>query len=297
MTSKKTKIVTSVYLTILFGVLVLAGLSLFPSAKTAATPNEGSPVVTAQSAAPQENTAGQFSILTDLLESEAVSPEAGILQKALGITYRFFFAVLLSALLAFRPMKDSSLFQRNYHVAQTQILLAVVAAALMMIVGNNAARAFAIFAAVSLVRFRTNIRDPKEITVLLVSLAIGLAAGIGRWELGAILCLFVMGLLWVLEFKEDEKTFRTMELKVKTIDVKRTKALLTDTFEKFELTSELRKLNPEVTDDSAGQITYHLNLNLDMSTDYLSEQLLRADSENIKDIRWKHKRKEMYIYQ
>ncbi|MGH9971697.1 MAG: hypothetical protein ACREBG_28420 [Pyrinomonadaceae bacterium] len=39
-------------------------------------------------------------------------------------------------------------------------------------------RAFGIFAAVSLVRFRTNIRDPKEITVLLISLAIGLGTGV-----------------------------------------------------------------------------------------------------------------------
>jgi len=60
----------------------------------------------------------------------------------------------------------------------------------MIIVGDNAARAFGIFAAVSLVRFRTNIRDPKEITVLLISLALGLASGVGRWDLGIILALF-----------------------------------------------------------------------------------------------------------
>jgi hypothetical protein len=46
---------------------------------------------------------------------------------------------------------------------------------------DNAARAFGIFAAVSVVRFATNIRDPKEITVLLISLAIGLGTGVGRW--------------------------------------------------------------------------------------------------------------------
>ena len=93
------------------------------------------------------------------------------------IVFRLFLSVALAAILAFRPRKNVPLFQRNLYVAQTQILLAVVAAALMMIVGDNAARAFAIFAAVSLVRFRTNIRDPKEITVLLISLALGLAAG------------------------------------------------------------------------------------------------------------------------
>ena len=79
----------------------------------------------------------------------------------LSIVLKLALAVLLSGILAFRPRKNFPLFQRNLYVSQTQILLAVVAAGLMMIVGDNAARAFAIFAAVSLVRFRTNIRDPK----------------------------------------------------------------------------------------------------------------------------------------
>ncbi|HVF46932.1 MAG TPA: hypothetical protein VNA17_05135, partial [Pyrinomonadaceae bacterium] len=100
------------------------------------------------------------------------------------IVKRLLLAVLLSGILAFRPRKNVPLFRRSLFVSQSQILLAVVAAALMMIVGDNAARAFAIFAAASLVRFRTNIRDPKEITVLLISLALGLAAGFGRWDLG-----------------------------------------------------------------------------------------------------------------
>ena len=75
---------------------------------------------------------------------------------------RLLLAVGLSSVLAFRPRQDVPLFKRSLFVSQTQILLSVVAAALMMIVGDNTARAFAIFAAVSLVRFRTNIRDPKR---------------------------------------------------------------------------------------------------------------------------------------
>src|SRR2546423_14280451 len=64
------------------------------------------------------------------------------------IIARLILASLLAAILAFRPRKDSPIHQRNLYVAQTQILLAVVASALMMIVGDNAARAFGIFAAV-----------------------------------------------------------------------------------------------------------------------------------------------------
>src|SRR5215207_2206953 len=86
------------------------------------------------------------------------------------IALRFSLAAFLAALLAFRPKRGVSIARRNPYVAQTQILMAVVSGAMMMVVGDSAARAFGIFAAASLVRFRTNIRDPKEITVLLVCL-------------------------------------------------------------------------------------------------------------------------------
>jgi hypothetical protein len=95
------------------------------------------------------------------------------------IALRFALAAFLAALLAFRPRRGVSPSRRNPYVAQTQILMAVVAGGMMMVVGDSAARAFGIFAAASLVRFRTNIRDPKETTVLLVCLGVGLAAGFG----------------------------------------------------------------------------------------------------------------------
>jgi hypothetical protein len=95
--------------------------------------------------------------------------------------------------------------------------------ALMIIVGDNAARAFGIFAAVSLVRFRTNIRDPKEITVLLISWRWDC---VGRWSLGpgAVLAFFSLIVLWLLEWREPEQVFRSMELKVTTTNVVSTQA-------------------------------------------------------------------------
>ena len=98
------------------------------------------------------------------------------------IGLRFALAAFLAALLAFRPRRGLSPYRRNPYVAQTQILMAVVAGGMMMVVGDSAARAFGIFAAASLVRFRTNIRDPKETTVLLVCLGVG--SGGGRRTLG-----------------------------------------------------------------------------------------------------------------
>lgn len=217
--------------------------------------------------------------------------------QAFEILLRLFVAVGLAAVLAFRPRKNVPLFGRNLYVAQTQILLAVVAAALMLIVGDNTARAFAIFAAVSLVRFRTNIRDPKEITVLLISLALGLAAGVGRWDLGMILCGFAVVLLWLLEYNESEKVFRSMELTVNTRDTEKTKDVLKIVFKKYNLEGEIRQIDPPDAKNPVGCIMYYLNLRLNLSTDYLNERIFDLDAENIEGIQWKQKKGNSYIYQ
>ena len=216
---------------------------------------------------------------------------------AFEILLRLFLAVALSAILAFRPRKNVPLFGRNLYVAQTQILLAVVAAALMLIVGDNTARAFAIFAAVSLVRFRTNIRDPKEITVLLISLALGLATGVGRWDLGAILCAFALVLLWFLEYNEPEQVFRSMELTVKTRNTERTNEVIKKILDRYKLEGEIRQIDPQDETNPVGCIMYYLNLRLNLSTDYLSERIFALDSENIDGIQWEQKKGSSYIYQ
>src|SRR5215217_2857273 len=169
------------------------------------------------------------------------------------LSLRLLLASLLGAALPYRPRKRILVLKRNPYVSQTQILLAIVAAALMVIVGDNAARAFGIFAAVSLVRFRTNIRDPKEITVLLISMALGLASGVGRWDLALVLALFSLLVLWLMEWREPELVFRSMELKVITRNVAATQDALMQVFKTHGLDKELRAFEREATHDSPGR--------------------------------------------
>src|SRR6266851_1871443 len=174
------------------------------------------------------------------------------------ISLRLLLATLLGSALAFRPRRRIVALKRNPFVSQTQILLAVVAAALMIIVGDNAARAFGIFAAVSLVRFRTNIRDPKEITVLLISLSLGLAAGVGRWDLALILATFALVVLWLLESREPALIFRSMEVKVTTKNIASTQRVLRQVFKKHNFDSELRAMSQE--DEALGSVVYTVDI-------------------------------------
>lgn len=206
------------------------------------------------------------------------------------IIVRLALAALLVAALAFRPRRKVSTLPRNPYVAQTQILLAVVASALMMIVGDSAARAFGIFAAASLVRFRTNIRDPKEVSVLLISLAIGLATGVGRWELALTLALFVFPLLWVLEHYELAQVMRSMQVTVKSRDTARSQEMLTRLFRRHNFNAEIRQLEPSREEEPVGCIVYFMTMTLSASTDDLNEEIMSSDPLNIESIEWEQKK-------
>lgn len=212
------------------------------------------------------------------------------------LSLRLILAAILGAVLAYRPRRRVVSLKPNPYVPQTQILLAVVASALMIVVGDNAARAFGIFAAASLVRFRTNIRDPKEITVLLISLAIGLGTGVGRWDLSLVLTVFSVLLLWVLESRESEQVSRSMDLKILTRNVTETQRILRELLESYGFDSELRTVG-QGQPDQVGTLAYSVDISPKVSTDQLSEELIARDGANIESIEWDQKKSFSYLYQ
>lgn len=212
------------------------------------------------------------------------------------VLVRFLLAAFLAMLLAFRWRRGLSVTKRNPYVAQTQILLAVVAAAMMMIVGDSAARAFGIFAAASLVRFRTNIRDPKETTVLLICLGVGLACGVGRLDMAFILTIFVLVALGIMEYFESAQIFRAMEVRVETRNLDQTHQVLKRFFDRHGCSFELRHLEKETGEGENGKIVYEVNLNSSDRTDELSAEILAEDSQNIAGLEWEQKKSSTYIY-
>ena len=294
MRDRKLVLVLGVFATALIAVILIAALS----AGYQASVQHGMPSANAANTTADNNRSQDIPLFGTTSADDPTGAHSTMSweRRIAEMMMRLMLAVLFSSALAFRPRSDVPLFRRSLFVSQTQILLAMVAAALMMIVGDSAARAFGIFAAASLVRFRTNIKDPKEITVLLISLAIGLAAGVGRWELGLLLCVFALGLLWLLEYNEAEKVFRSMELTVKTRLPDHTQDVLKAIFTKLKLDAEVREFEPLDEKSQIGSIVYYLNLPLRLTTDYVSDRIIAADPDNIEGIQWS-KTKAGNIYQ
>ena len=116
-------------------------------------------------------------------------------------------AALLGAALALRPRRASSP-RRDPAVIETQIVLAIVGALIMLVVGQSLARAFGIAGAANLIRYRAKIEDPKDAVVMLSTLAVGLASGVGLFGIAAVSTLFLVMTLWIIEgFETHVRTF------------------------------------------------------------------------------------------
>ena len=75
-------------------------------------------------------------------------------------------------------------------------MITIVGCVLMMIVGNSLARAFALFGAFSIIRFRTAIRDSRDIAFVFFALVIGMGVGTNNHLIALIstvlICLIII---------------------------------------------------------------------------------------------------------
>jgi uncharacterized membrane protein YhiD involved in acid resistance len=74
---------------------------------------------------------------------------------------------------------------------RSMIFLAMITAVVMLVIGNNLARAFGLVGAMSIIRFRTAVKDPQDIVFIFFALAAGLAAGVGLYMVALVGTAFI----------------------------------------------------------------------------------------------------------
>jgi hypothetical protein len=194
--------------------------------------------------------------------------------------FRLPLAAGLATVLALRPRRSGTP-KRQPSVIQTQIILAVVGAVVMLVVGTSLARAFGIVGAAGLVRYRAKIDDPKDAGVMLSTLAIGLAAGVGVWMLAGFATLFVLVVLWIIE--SFEKARQVFMLTVKAKEPAALKPRIEELLERNRLEFTLRAASDE-------ELAYEVKLPVEKKTDRLSTALMRLGPEGSVAVEWEQKK-------
>lgn len=120
-----------------------------------------------------------------LLELETLflaTPVAGSSQVIQALLLAFVLGLVIAALyrysLADRPVSPA--------VLATFAILPMVAAMVLLVIGNNLARAFTLVGALAIVRFRTRVQSPWDITFVFMALGVGIACGVTAFEVASV---------------------------------------------------------------------------------------------------------------
>lgn len=156
--------------------------------------------------------------------------------------------------------------------SQTVVFVAVIVAIVMMVIGGSLARAFALVGALSIIRFRTVLKDTKDMAYVFAALALGMAAGTSNYFLASVGTVVVMlvayglnktnfGAVYKSEFILRFRFFREGNSE-EYLDAIRS------TCKRYDL------LHMEPSGDNKSvSLTYDVALKDDMSADQLTEKM------------------------
>lgn len=162
----------------------------------------------------------------------------------------------------------SLLYRRTYRGAsysvtfdRSLVTLALITAIVIMVIGDNLARAFGLVGAMSIIRFRTALKDPQDLVFVFFSLTVGLGAGVGLHALALAGTLFVGLVILVL----SRTNYGTLGRRDLVLQLTMADGGLRDPASVYgpvldRLTSSYRLLASRATSPDALDLTFHVAL-------------------------------------
>lgn len=112
-------------------------------------------------------------------------------------TFAITCALACYVFLIYRLLTRKSFYSKGFNVSLAA--LSVITAAIILAMQSNLVISLGMVGALSIVRFRTAIKDPMDLVFLFWSISIGIICGAGLYEVALLTCLVVTVLILVLE--------------------------------------------------------------------------------------------------
>jgi anti-anti-sigma factor len=167
-----------------------------------------------------------------------------------------------------------------------QILLCVSGAMMMIIIGNNLARAFGIAGAASIIRFRTPVEDPKDVTILFLLMALGMACGLGSFAVAGLSTAFLALFLIFLDRRSEHRS-RSFLIEIEAEG----RDFPTDHVQRVFARNRVVFEPREVSQGKETSVTYHVTVDPNLSLEDLSAQLMAGGSAGLKSVSWETPKK------
>jgi len=164
----------------------------------------------------------------------------------------------------------------------TMIMLPAIISVIIMLIGNNVARAFSLAGAFSLIRFRSAPGEPKDIAYVLFTLATGLACGMGYIAYGAIFAVIISTCMLILNYSNFARPDAdAMQLKITVPEDLNYQGLFDDVLDNYTRSWNLKRV--KTTDfGTLFEVVYSINLKQSMNQKtFLDELRCRNGNLNI----------------
>jgi hypothetical protein len=106
-------------------------------------------------------------------------------------------AIVLGAVIAWRPLSRRPL---KADVRHALLIMTVAAAMVVVVIGDSMARAFGVVGLGSFIRFRSSIKDPRDVTLFFLAIGTGMACGLGAVLIAGVGVAVVWALLVALDW-------------------------------------------------------------------------------------------------
>jgi len=128
------------------------------------------------------------------LQTTAVNP------TVITIIYTVLLAFLLSTMIAFTYQKTfrGLSYSRNY--LQALVLSSIVASTVMQAIGDSLATGLGMLGALAIIRFRTSLKEPRDIIFMFACLAAGIACGVNGYDIAVVGTLGFCIIAFVLHY-------------------------------------------------------------------------------------------------
>lgn len=180
-------------------------------------------------------------------------------------------SIILGLIISISYMKTSKEEVVTSGFAITLIMLPAIISIIILLVGNNVARAFSLAGAFSIIRFRSEPKDPKDISYIFFTLAVGLSAGMGYIVYAIlftiILCL-IMFILKFINYAEPDKS--CLELRITIPENLNYENVFDDILKKYTSSWKFKKIKTKEF-GSLFEITYSVVMNSGNQKKFIDE--------------------------
>src|SRR5688572_3850739 len=143
--------------------------------------------------------------------TSAVGGDISVWQTLAALLLSFF----LSLVLAYIYRQTHRGVSYSVSFVHSMILMGITVTLIMIVIGSNIARAFSLVGALSIIRFRTAIQESHNVAFPFATMAVGMAAGTGFYDLAILFTLFLAPAVYFLyRFQIGSQPTREVLLKV-----------------------------------------------------------------------------------